>query len=308
MQVNSNLIVGALVVLAIIVVIVFALRRRKDTNKDVVEEQGADENEIESPVEQPPVEESAGEEKEGFTLATDAYVDPITGVIKGNRVMTTGFSRSDPQGYVDSVKENGSINDTMSGDLNLIDNESNLDKAYVQQQEIYSTIPQDSELITHADQQKIARTAQPGSNKEFNLFARSGGKNLNMNINPLGVKAVIDEKYIPERDRHGNLEVVGTVIPVQGFDINIERMSETYKDIHFNTINPNRRGKRIPTAAGATTEAKMPTEEIVKVDEEVDAMMVKMPGKEDESIRIALDEQGTEVAPKENFVAGMILV
>jgi hypothetical protein len=72
-----------------------------------------------------------------------------------------------------------------------------------------------------------------------------------MFLAPNEIRAVIDERYIPERDKNRKLAVVSTVIHVPGFDVNTERLGVNLMDTHFSNVSRNNVGRRIPSAAGA---------------------------------------------------------
>jgi hypothetical protein len=78
-----------------------------------------------------------------------------------------------------------------------------------------------------------------GSN-DVNLFKRGTTKSLKMQIDPLGTQMVIDEKYLPEKDRHGSMRVVKNVIAGKGYDVNIERLGESLKGFSWAKINRER--------------------------------------------------------------------
>ena len=83
------------------------------------------------------------------------------------------------------------------------------------------------------------------------MYTRAGSKPTKMIIEPNGIRGVIDEKYLPDRDKNHKISTVQTVIPIQGYDVNIERLGEYLTDTHFSKISKNGKHKRIPTAAGA---------------------------------------------------------
>ena len=89
------------------------------------------------------------------------------------------------------------------------------------------------------------------NNANNNIYTRAGARPTKMIIEPNGMRGVIDAKYLPDRDKNYQIATVGTVIPVQGYDVNIERLGEYLIDTHFSQISKNGKHKRIPTAAGA---------------------------------------------------------
>lgn len=190
--------------------------------------------------------------REGFLLTSQqAYVSPETGAIKGPGIMTNGMTRTSLDTLVDSVSKTGFASDnTISLGVGSGDG---FDTAYQSQQDIqaiddravegYQSI-EDLDTISR----KITSTTNNANN---NMFTRAGSKPTKMIIEPNGIRGVIDEKYLNERDKNHQIATVQTVIPIQGYDVNIERLGEYLTDTHFSKISRNGKHIRTPTAAGA---------------------------------------------------------
>lgn len=190
--------------------------------------------------------------KEGFLLTSqNAYVSPVTGAIKGPGIMTDGMTRMNLDEMSKRVNSNGFVSD---GAISLgVGVGNGFDKVYDNQLEIQNIDDKNVggyQSIDDLDQ--ISRKiASNNNNANNNIFTRAGSKPTKMVIEPNGIRGVIDEKYLPDRDKNHQIATVQTVVPIQGYDVNIERIGEYLTDTHFSKISRNGKSKRIPTAAGA---------------------------------------------------------
>ena len=190
--------------------------------------------------------------KEGFLLTSqNAYVSPVTGAIKGPGIMTDGMTRMNLGDISKRVNSNGFVSD---GAISLgVGAGNGFDKVYDNQLEIQSIDDKNVggyQSINDLDQ--ISRKiASNGNNANNNIFTRAGSKPTKMIIEPNGIRGVIDEKYLPDRDKNHQIATVQTVVPIQGYDVNVERIGEYLTDTHFSKVSRNGKTKRIPTAAGA---------------------------------------------------------
>ena len=190
--------------------------------------------------------------KEGFLLTSqNAYVSPVTGAIKGPGIMTNGMTRMNLDDISKRVNANGFVSD---GAISLgVGVGNGFDKLYDNQLEIQQIDNKNVggyQSIDDLDQ--ISRKiASNNNNANNNIFTRAGSKPTKMVIEPNGIRGVIDEKYLPDRDKNHQIATVQTVVPIQGYDINIERIGEYLTDTHFSKVSRNTKPKRIPTAAGA---------------------------------------------------------
>lgn len=190
--------------------------------------------------------------KEGFLLTSqNAYVSPVTGAIKGPGIMTDGMTRMNLDDISKRVNSNGFVSD---GAISLgVGAGNGFDKVYDNQLEIQNIDDKNVggyQSINDLDQ--ISRKiASNNNNANNNMFTRAGSKPTKMIIEPNGIRGVIDEKYLPDRDKNHQIATVQTVVPIQGYDVNIERIGEYLTDTHFSKVSRNGKTKRIPTAAGA---------------------------------------------------------
>lgn len=174
------------------------------------------------------------------------------GAITGNGILTNQMVRMTPAEITNQVNSNGYIND---GSISMgIGVGNGFDQPYSNQLDIqsigakamggYETNEQLKEIT-----QKIVQTSNNNNN---NLFTRAGDKPTKLYLAPNEVRCVIDEAYLPARDKNQQIASVGTVIPTQGYDLNVERIGEQLTGTHFSATSFNKCRKRIPTAAGAT--------------------------------------------------------
>lgn len=191
--------------------------------------------------------------KEGFLLTSqNAFIDGTTGAMKGPGIMTDGMTRRSLQDMWGEVEQTGFTSDkTISlgvGPGNGFDDpyKNHLDIASITSQNTEGNYQSNENL--DAVSRKIASNQ---SNSANNLYTRAGSKPTKMIIEPNGIRGVIDAKYLPDRDKNYQIATVNCAVPVQGYDVNIERIGEYLIDTHFSQISKNGKHKRIPTAAGA---------------------------------------------------------
>jgi len=195
---------------------------------------------------------SNNDSKEGFLLTSqDAYVSPVTGAIKGPGIMTDQMTRMPVDDITKLVNANGFVSDNA---ISLgVSPGDGFDKAYTNQQQIqniddravdgYQSV-QDLDAISK-------RIASNTNNSSSNVYTRAGSRPTKLLLAPNEIRGVIDEKYLPDRDKNHQIAVVGTVVPMQGYDVDVEKLGEQLIDTHFSKFSSNRKTKRIATAAGA---------------------------------------------------------
>jgi hypothetical protein len=190
--------------------------------------------------------------EEGFLLTPQgAKIDPTTGALKGVGLITDGLLTSNWKDIEKSVAEKG-VGFDGKRIIGVGATEDGLDKAYRNYQEVL-------ELDNNAgygvrdpeDSRAISKKLAMSNNAQNNLYTRGGGYPTKMILAPHEIRGVIDERYIPERDKNRQLAVVSTVIHVPGFDVSTERLGVNLMDTHFSNVSRNNVGRRIPSAAGA---------------------------------------------------------
>ena len=217
--------------------------------------------------------------KEGFVLTSQsATVSPITGAIVGQGIMTNQMTRMPLSDITKQVNSNGFVSD---GAISIgVGVGNGFDSLYTNQLDIQSI---DDKAVGGYQQrsdlgeisQKIASSSNNANN---NLFTRAGSTPTKLYIAPNEVRCVIDEKYLPERDKNRQVATVGTIIPTQGYDLNIERIGEALTDTHFSSFSCNGKRNRIPTAAGATASkgGESPVGNIIEEQIEVNGNNIKI--------------------------------
>ena len=246
---TSNItICSAIVLLVIIVLIVLIICPfvKRDSNKTNDQNQNNQNNQSEE------ITDTSTNNKEGFLLTSqNAYISPVTGAIKGPGIMTDGMTRSNMSNIVDSVAKTGfGSDDSISIGVGP---GNGFDQAYENQLDIQKIDDRNVggyQSIDDLDQ--ISRKIASGSNNaNNNMYTRAGSKPVKLVIEPNSIRGVIDEKYLPDRDKNYQIATVQAAVPVQGYDINVERIPEYLSNTHFSKVSRNGTTKRIPTAAGA---------------------------------------------------------
>jgi hypothetical protein len=191
--------------------------------------------------------------KEDF-LATPngAKIDPTTGALKGIGMITDGMLTKN---WVDIEKEiyGSGIGFDGKRTIGVTSTDDGLDKAYNNFKELLDIDAQAGNGVrTPEDTKEMSKRLAVANNAQTNLFTRGANFPTKMILAPNEIRGVIDERYLPERDKNRQLAVVNTIVPIPGFDISIDRLGVNLMDTHFSNVSRNSSsGKRIPTASGA---------------------------------------------------------
>lgn len=217
--------------------------------------------------------------KEGFLLTTQpARISEVTGAITGQGIMTDQMVRTPMAEITKQVNSNGLVHD---GGISIgVNVGEGFDKVYQNQLDIQAVDDkaeggyQQREDLTEISK-KIGTST---NNASFNLYSRGGSAPTKLLLAPNEVRCVIDESYLPERDKNRQIATVGTVIPMQGYDINIERLDQDIIGTHFAQFSPNKltKGKRTPTAAGTNKVDESAVQDAVEESIKTDGSTVEI--------------------------------
>ena len=243
--------------------------------------------------------------KETFLVSPNGAQMAETGAIHGLGLQTNQMTRSSMESIVNRVNSNGWVADgTIHPGVGL---GNGFQTAYDNQQNIIDIGNKAMGGFETNDQLKqiTQQITATNNNANNNLFTRAGDKPTKLYLAPNEVRCIIDEKYMSERDKNRQISSVGTVIPTQGYDVNVERLGEQLLDTHFSAISLHCNKSRIPTAAGAsnTKGNDSPNMEAIKQIVDVtgnDVTIKDVPINGDSTnIKTALDEGAGVVS--ENF-------
>jgi hypothetical protein len=191
--------------------------------------------------------------KEYFLLTLQgAKIDKYSGAIKGVGLMTDGMINRNWSEIEDSINKTGfGYDGQRTLGVGITDNQ--LDKMFQNHQDILALDSQaENGMRTREEINEISKKLVTGANNaNNNLYSRGGSYPTKMILAPNEIRGVIDEKYLPERDKSRQIAVVSSVIHNPGFDINTERIGVNLSDTHFSNVSRNKATKRIPSAAGA---------------------------------------------------------
>lgn len=207
---------------------------------------------------------SPAPQKENFLMSPQPVrLSPVTGAIVGPAIMTNQMTRTPLSELTNQVNTNGLVSD---GAISIgVSVGPGFDKVYQNQLDIQTI--DDKAVGGYQQREDLTsishKIGSNNNNANFNLFSRGGSTPTKLILAPNEVRCVVDEKYIPERDKNHQIATVGTVIPMQGYDVNVERMGEQLLDTHFSTYSSNKAKKRIQTAAGTTTVKESPNAKTV---------------------------------------------
>lgn len=236
--------IGLAIILIIIIITCFVIKSKNKRTLRIISNNTSEQTTTE-PTDTTGITEQFIATPQKVTLAP-------TGAVIGNGILTNQMTSLTPTEITKQVNSNGYIND---GSISMgIGVGNGFDQPYSNQLDIqsigakamggYETNEQLKEIT-----QKIVQTSNNNNN---NLFTRAGDKPTKLYLAPNEVRCVIDEAYLPARDKNQQIASVGTVIPMQGYDLNVERIGEQLTGTHFSSISCNKNRTRIPTAAGAT--------------------------------------------------------
>jgi hypothetical protein len=241
---RKTIVTAIAIVLAVVILVVIVGCCRKDQDGDQKVEQPPEQK-----VEQPPVDQ---QKKEPFTMIVGgtSQQDGI-GAVTGKFMATTGTTYGDAEealmkagtfDYVDKVPGQKTISLAAAGhdDKEV----SPLDQQMMNHNEVQRIAnPDGRNYCTHEEHGKIAQMVN-GNGGQVNMFRRGMQKSLKMKLDPLGTKVVIDEKYLPEKDRHSDLVLAGNVIPTKGYEVHVERLGEDLKGFSWTEINKVQKQKK----------------------------------------------------------------
>lgn len=192
------------------------------------------------------------EGKESFVASPNGAYRTSTNSYSGHNLMTNGMMNGSVDQLHSVYDKTGHIYDD---EVSLGATPGNgFDKPYENQTAIQDLTAGNDGTNFQSYETLDAISRKIGSNQNNannNLYTRAGAKPTKLVIEPNGIRGVIDAKYLPDRDKNYQIATVSTVVPVQGYDVNVERLGENLIDTHFSQISHNGKRNRIPTAAGA---------------------------------------------------------
>jgi hypothetical protein len=191
--------------------------------------------------------------RESFLLTPQgAQIDRTSGALKGVGLMTDGMINRPWSEIEDSVNKTGfGFDGGRTLGVGITDNQ--LNTMFQNHQDILALDAQaENGMRTREEINEISKKLVTGANNaNNNLYSRGGSYPTKMVLAQNEIRGVIDEKYLPERDKSRKIAVVSSVIHTPGFDINTERLGVNLADTHFSNVSRNKATKRVPSAAGA---------------------------------------------------------
>lgn len=184
-----------------------------------------------------------------------AYIDSATGAYKGGPYYTDQMTHRSTEEMNQEIADKGILTNGKQVALGVAIPGEGFDVCWKSQQTIdrISSRLQPGDAQTNSELAQISKSINTATdNSTHALYTRAGSTPTKLTVNLNEVRCVIDEKYLPERDKNHQIAVVGTIIPVQGFDVRTERLGEDLVNgISLAAFSTNKRKRRTPTAAGA---------------------------------------------------------
>ena len=198
--------------------------------------------------------------QEGFMASggQGAYIDEQANAIRGPALYTDSMMhRNNWCEITDNVRKTGVLTDNIDGKTSLGPRTGNaFENAYESQKKVIDLYDNGvnkgyvhNDVAEKISEQINTSSGSNGNNSLFNRGSSTCGKLINSTDIPL--KAVIDEKYLPYRDKNYNIYKVGTIIHCQGFDEDVSRLGEALNDTSFAKYVRHKQQRQI-SSAGAT--------------------------------------------------------
>lgn len=203
----------ALLVILIIAVIVICLVEREKHKKAVIRSV---------------LLKKRADDKEGFAYfntSTGAYVAKETGAVRGPGIITNGMVRNKPSSeIVSSVEKEKEFAEEANFGATYQPN--GLDKLVKNQIDIQRINERnDGKIYSQSDLQEISSKIQTSASSADNsLFSRAGAQVTEMLLLPSATVGVIDQDFVPERDRNNRVVVAGSAVPIQGYQFDVARL------------------------------------------------------------------------------------
>lgn len=156
-------------------------------------------------------------EAEGFVSTPyGASVTP-EGAIIGPVVYTNSLVRGDPNKLLDAVKKDGTVRDESCIVLGSNNGKEELNNAFKRQLKVMDLQSKSNNGFQKVEDLKEISKQISQDNGLKGMFMRDTGAQSKLVIDKYATIGVIDEKYMPNRDRPKELRAVGTAIMMPGF-------------------------------------------------------------------------------------------
>ena len=156
--------------------------------------------------------------KEGYTMAPEGVTVTPQGALTGPVVYTNHVTKLQPSELLNQASA-GKLNDQSLLVLGAKNNSEQLDKALGRQLKIHEIQDKSNNgFQTVEDLKEISKNIAQDANSIHGLFTRDGTASTKLFIDKYATVGVINDKYMPNRDRPKTLRAVGTVIVMPGFD------------------------------------------------------------------------------------------
>lgn len=154
---------------------------------------------------------------EGFLATPEGATVTPQGAIVGPAVYTNSLMRGNPQSLLKQVQETGKARDESCMVMGARNNKSALDDVYKSQLKVIDIQNKSNNGFQQIDDLKAISKEIAGGNSVKGMFQRDGCASTKLVIDKYATVGVIDEQYMPSRDRPKELRAVGTAIIMPGF-------------------------------------------------------------------------------------------
>lgn len=166
-------------------------------------------------------------QREGFVnLASGASVDPNSGAVTGTRLLTDGllYDENSKQ-FIENVKKDPYYAQSSNFGATKSNTFDDLTANQLAIQQINDKNA--GNVMSREDMKSInKKILSSANNAKYNLFDRAGSQNVKFGVFPSETRAIIDSDYLGWRDRNFSIDTVRRIIPVQGFDMSVDRIPE----------------------------------------------------------------------------------
>ena len=167
-------------------------------------------------------------------MSEDAKITPA-GAIHADRIMTDQqLYGTDAENIRDHVKSQGAYNEPQwTGSFGPGMNDAKFNTLLENQAEVNAAnrSHRNDELRTREELNALSKKINhAGDSSKYNIVNRAKQTPTKLKLSRGQKRGVIDAKYIPTRYRPKTVELVDTVIPIQGYDISEEKLDQQIYD------------------------------------------------------------------------------
>jgi hypothetical protein len=155
---------------------------------------------------------------ESYTSTPEGAKITETGLgITGPVIYTNQLTNGDPMKIMEQVRTTGKATDESCIMMGTRNNKSSLDNALAKQLKVHAIQAKGNNGFQQIEDLKEISKEIAHDSSVKGMFSRDGGASAKLIIDKYATVGIIDQKYMPNRDRPKELRAVGTAIMMPGF-------------------------------------------------------------------------------------------